>query len=622
MGRNQTLKIGSYKRMNKKKAIGNQPESEATEGTEKKRTTFEKYFMYASIFVLSFIYFYFYGNYVFFYQENLSLFVFSRDYLNQFTAKPGGLLEYAGNFLIQGYSSNMYGSILLSVTFVTIALIFYRINLKLLPERSFSLPFAALATCLLIAMQANINYLFHNNIGFLLTALYFMFSVSCERKSCRVLQFVLLPLFYYLTGAYSLIYLGMFLIYNVLKKRFLVPVILVAIFCLTLLFFKNLVFFQPWFDLFYYPLPVKDYFIHPVILLVFFLFFVLYPAIFIITDSSIKIDENKKRIYNLSFITITILVAVFLLSKIYSKNSADLFQLERKFLARDWDGVVRYQEKIQSRNPVAQFYYNIALSEKGLLCDRMFFAPQDFGTMSISIPWNSAISMNKMFRGVYFYYTIGLINETHRWAFESMVIQGYRPENIKLLIKTNLINGHYKIAGKYIHVLKQTLKYRQLAMHYEKMLDNPELIKSDPELGEKVNLKPGDNFIVTIRNPHRNILSLLQSNPANRKAFEYNMAWMLLDKNIEGVAKDLYRLKDLNYNRIPRHIEEALLIYRTVVGPFIDLNQFSISKETETRLARYKSAASGIVRSGQSVGAMLQKEFKNTYWYYFDFVKH
>jgi len=367
-------------------------------------------YLRGSILLSPFFYFYFYGNYVFFYQENLSLFVFSGDYLSQFTVKPGGLLEYAGNFLIQGYFSNLYGELLLSVILVTISLVFYKINLKLLPGRSFSLPFAGLSTCLLISMQANINYLVHNNIGFLLAALYFLFSISCEKKSCKVLQFIILPMFYYLTGAFAWIYLGMIIIYNILKKQFLPPIILVAIAGLTLLFFKNIVFLQPWFELLYYPLPLKDNFIHPVILLVFFLFFILYPAIFVITDSSIKITDGKRRIFDLSFFTITLLVTIFLLSKVYNKDSADLFKLERKFFARDWDGVIKYQENIRSRNPVAQYYYNIALSEKGLLCERMFFAPQDFGTMSISFPWNPEISMNKMFRGVYFYYTIGLIN--------------------------------------------------------------------------------------------------------------------------------------------------------------------------------------------------------------------
>ncbi len=42
-------------------------------------------------------------------------------------------------------------------------------------------------------------------------------------------------------------------------------------------------------------------------------------------------------------------------------------------------------------------------------------------------------------RGGYFYYTIGMINEAHRWAFENMVMKGLSPEGLKMLIKTEII---------------------------------------------------------------------------------------------------------------------------------------------------------------------------------------
>lgn len=47
----------------------------------------------------SFGYFCFIGNYILFFQEIQSLFVFSGEYLHKYMAKPGGLLEYAAKFL-------------------------------------------------------------------------------------------------------------------------------------------------------------------------------------------------------------------------------------------------------------------------------------------------------------------------------------------------------------------------------------------------------------------------------------------------------------------------------------------------------------------------------------------
>ena len=305
------------------------------------------------------------------------------------------------------------------------------------------------------------------------------------------------------------------------------------------------------------------------------------------------------------------------MSRNYSKDTAEAFFLEKMFFEHDWDGVIRHQEENQYKNLVSQYYYNTALSENGMMCERMFFAPQDFGSNGIMIPWSSEISMNRIFRGVYFYYSIGLINEVHRWAFESMVIQGYRPENIKLLIKTNLINGHYKVAEKYIGILKRTLRYRGLASRYEAMVKDPELIKSDPELGEKLKLKPHDDFLVRIRNPEENIISLSRSNPANRKAFEYKMAYFMLNNDIEGVVNEVDRLAELGYTKIPRHIEEAVLLFEAAHGPLQGMGSLKISDETESRFSKYILTMT-MDRPRSAGGNGIEKDLRSTYWYYLD----
>ncbi len=65
-----------------------------------------------------------------------------------------------------------------------------------------------------------------------------------------------------------------------------------------------------------------------------------------------------------------------------------------------------------------------------------------------------------------------MINEAHRWAYENMIIKGLNPEGLKMLIKTELINGNYKTASKYISVLKKAPFYRSEAKAYESLLFN------------------------------------------------------------------------------------------------------------------------------------------------------
>ncbi len=578
------------------------------------------YLFSVSVFILSVVCFGLFFNYVFFYQENQALFVYTFDYLSRFALKPGGMLEYAGSFITQGFFSNLYGAVVVSVFLAAITLVYCKIAAVLINKYLFPLLMAAIAACLLILIHTNLNYLIHNSLGFLLNGLYFLFTISPGRRNTRITVFIFFPFFYYLTGAFALIYLGMFISYHLFRQELPVTMLILLIAGVTFVIFKSIISLQPWLNLLYDPLPGKDYFIRPWLLWLFLLFFVLYPAL-VLAAGNIKIKREFAALFPLVSSGIVILLTVFMLSRIYKHDNAVLFNIERMFFSADWNGVIRLQEKHRLRSPVAQYYYNIALSEKGLLCDRLFFGPQDYGTGSISIPWNSQISMTKIFRGVYFYYSIGLINEAHRWAFESMVVQGFHPENIKMLIKTNLINGHYKIAAKYIHVLKKTFHYRKLAMKFEKMLSDPGLIRSDPELGEKIRLKPNDDFIIRIRNPEMNIISLSESNPHNKKAFEYKMAWRMLEKDVEDVVGDLRTLVGLNYSRIPRHIEEALVIYRVVFGQFSDLNLVAISSDTEARFSRYGSVLVPVSGKKLPAGTAVPVELRNTYWYYLDFKK-
>jgi len=580
---------------------------------------YENFLPPIAIFFLSWFYFYFFGNYVFFYQENLLLFIFSTDFISRFISIPGGMLDYAGKFLTQFYFNDLMGSIILSSLFLIIAAVINKINKKLNLNNSLNILLSVLVPCILILTQTNINFLVHNTLGFLSVLTCFWFYISSEKRFVRYLIFFLFPVSYWLTGAYALILGGMFAVHSILNRKLIDVLIISIIAGLSLFVSKELLFITTWNELIYYPLPLKGYFNSPAILFSLLSLFVLYPGVTFVLKL-IKIKPDSPGRFSLAALVFPLVITIVLVSKIHRKDVSDLFKLERMFFSGDWMSVINQHEKEQSNNLTAQYYYNTALAESGLLCERLFYGSQDFGSNSISIPWNSQIPMIQMFRGVYFYYSIGLINEAHRWAFESMVSQGYRPENIKLLIKTELINGHYKTAEKYIYLLKRTIHYRKLAKKYESMLNNPELIRSDAELGEKINLKPKDNFIVRIRDPYINISSLLEANPDNKRAFEYKMAWLMLEKNLKGLSEELYRLPELKYTKAPRHIEEAVLFIKSnnfLTHP--ELNKLKISIETESGFSEYISLLMKHPSDISLVKSAIPANLRNTYWYYLDF---
>jgi hypothetical protein len=580
------------------------------------------YLAFALIFIISNLYLYLFGDYLFFYQENISLFVFSSQYLHQFVVKPGGLLEYAANFLVQGYFNTLYGSMILSAIISLLLLVIARINKRLSPGRSMSLLLILGPSWLLLLMQINFNWFMRNNLGFLLATIYFLLSILPGKKRKRFFTLALFPLFYYFAGAFAWIYLGMYTIYSLVYEkgmlRYFYPAFLLIIAGLSIIVCREVIFLQPLEVILLSPFSLRDQFMHPGILYVLIGFIVLFPLLVKLL-SFVKMENQKDGAISLLSVLVVFITGVFLLSRLYDPRLANLFQLEKSVYEQDWDAVIEHQESVRLSNVVAQYYYNLALSEKDQLCDRMFFGPQDFGPRALIIAWDAKAGTNNIARGVYFYYAIGLINEAHRWAYESMVAQGYRPENMKLLIKTDLINGHYRMAEKYIHILKSTFHYRVWAEKYEAMLYRPDLIGSDPELGEKLKLMPKEDFSIRIRNPQTNIPPLLQGNPDNKKAFEYMIAWFLLEKNIGMVINEVQRMKEMSYTRIPKHIEEALIVYNTInIGMMPDLGGLLISEETIKSFRQYELFANPFTGFQPPNRKEMPKSIRGTYWFYLD----
>jgi hypothetical protein len=187
-----------------------------------------------------------------------------------------------------------------------------------------------------------------------------------------------------------------------------------------------------------------------------------------------------------------------------------------------------------------------------------------------------------------------------------------------MLIRTELINNNFRIAERYLNVLKKTLRYRSWTHRYEKFLFNPDLIKSDPELGEKIKLMPEEDFFI-LTSENKNIDQFLKSSPLNRKAFEYKMARLLLEKDLIAVAEEVKNMKSKGYTSIPRHIDEAIVAYRNFSNAIPDLGGLSSNPDTEKRFAGYAQLIHKYNGNKSLIEKNLNKREMNTFWYYLQF---
>ena len=568
------------------------------------------------IFTLSFVYFQWFGSGIFFHQENKSLFIFSFDYLGKYANKPGGLLVYAGNFLTQGYFSTTYGSLLNSILFILICLILRSVLNRFSQKDSTGLFLMILLPLVLLVCQANYNYYIFHTLGFITAALWFYASITVRKKGFRITLLFLFPLFYYIAGTFALIFLGMYFLYFYLFEngtdRYVYPLIQLTVSIITLLLFYKILFLQPFKTILYHPLIVNEYSRFTIPLLIAGALFVLYPLL--IRLSGIMRFKRIEGFMTTGTIFILFPATIFFLAGQNNPVLEGIMKTEKLFIDRQGDKIISHFEKYPSTNIIEQFYYNLSLSERARLCDRMFFTRQSSGPMSLSLEGNR----EQAARTMYYYYTIGLINEAHHLAFELMVRNGYSPENIKMLIKTELLNNNFKVAERYLNVLKKTLRYRSWADKYEKFLFSPELLKADPDLGEKIMLMPKEDFFI-LTSEIKNTDQFIKSSPFNRKAFEYKMARLLLEKDLIAVAEEIKNMKSRGYTSIPRHIDEAVVAYRNFAKLLPDMGELSSDPETEKRFAGYVQLINKYNGNKSLIEKSINKKERNTFWYYLQF---
>jgi hypothetical protein len=186
-----------------------------------------------------------------------------------------------------------------------------------------------------------------------------------------------------------------------------------------------------------------------------------------------------------------------------------------------------------------------------------------------------------------------------------------------MLTKTSIISGDSIIAQKYLNPLSQSLFYRKWAKQNNIYLSHPELAMNDHEISRNYNLPVHSDFV---SNPNNlNLEDLLFNHPENKMAYEYLMASLLLDKNLDKFVRMVPMLKDYGYTRIPIHFEEALLFYNSYENKEIIPEGFSFQPETIRRFQDYATILWTYRNYPDKAETLLEQKYGKTYWFYLQF---
>jgi hypothetical protein len=566
---------------------------------------------YLLFFLVSFIYFSFFAGYIFFYQEKSFLFLTTFDFLKESLHQPGGLLVYSGKFLVSLYFYPVAGAFLVSLIISGIVYLMASVIRNLYAGDTKVLP--VLTGILLFWLHTNYRYQLFNSLGLLLEIATFWFAIKYLKGWIAV---AIAPLVYFVTGGFSLVYFLMLSFHFIISKEKHGWIRFAVLWALNLLLFyvsAEFLFYQTAETLLMFPFSTEAtgsqiYIFGAVVALV-----SLIPLLALI---KIRIRLLKKDW--MSFL-VPLILSAFILAFIayqrYDVKTKKYFRVEQLFFDNKPSEVISYNLANPSNNILTGFLNNIALSETGRLDDQLFCFPQSKDGQTLFLKWEMIGEILRC--GGYFYYTVGMINEAHRWAYENMVMEGITPEGLKMLIRTELINGNHNMAAKYVSELKRTLFYKSDAAKFEKLLFRDDLIDADPDLGAKRKIRLQKDFFVVTGDPLINIERILATDTLNRKAFDYKMALLLLRKDYAGISKEVPRIIRFYGSSIPVHIEEALVVLKELNnrGLRITGNPY-INPKTEIAFRQYLETFQRYNNDPKLAEPSLRKQFGKTFWYY------
>lgn len=286
--------------------------------------------------------------------------------------------------------------------------------------------------------------------------------------------------------------------------------------------------------------------------------------------------------------------------------------------AGDWDAILQ-DPAAHYNNPILTNMVNMALSGKGTLLEDMFAYPQN-GPMSLLAADEENLQVVPLLQIIsQIHYHFGNVACAQNLGFDAFVGQRYgNPTMLKMLVKTNLACGAYDVAEKYIARLEKTWRYSDWAKGMRGFLRNDAAVENDPELGTKRRDLPLEYSFLFTHGLYKEMQDILEANPSDRVARDYQLALLLLIKNVSGVRSFVEtRYGTPVLPELPSLVQQALIV-ASEDDPDWCLSH-GVSQEVMDRFARFRERYSAAVRGGESPDRILRREFGSTYWYYYLF---
>ena len=276
-------------------------------------------------------------------------------------------------------------------------------------------------------------------------------------------------------------------------------------------------------------------------------------------QKSLQKLQQSKVVIVLSYVLV-IVASWFGIKVSFDEMTYDLIDYDFLVRTEQWDKIIEKAEKKPATTPLSVSCVNLALSQKGMLADRLFEFYQNGGEglfPTFTRDMISPVSTAEIF------FRLGMVNDAERYMFEAQeAIPNYRKSArlTRRIIECEIINGNYKVAAKLLRRLQKTLYYGNWANQTMALLGNEKAINRHPIYGKlrKYREKKQD-FLFSDREMDQMLGLLFLNDNHNRMAYEYLMCYELLQRDMEKFMQYYPLGRYVGYDHIPRTFQEILI---------------------------------------------------------------
>jgi len=525
------------------------------------------------------------------YQEQLQMFLFDSDYFCARMAEPGGFARYIAEFLVQFYNGVVIGALILALLYMLVQRLTWRL---MKTERGYYLLSFIPVIILWYAMgDENVMLTYVVALVLAMAAALGWRRLSCALWMKWVLALVLIPVLYWLLGP-------VMLLVAVLMWQLSVAIPAV-VYALALMLLSA--HYQPFpmsriiLGISYYRVPeVIPYSLMAILL-----------VIVLLSLFSRKLPQPKRWMVYAQAVVVAMLLLVP--QKFgFDTRKYDLIEYDHLVRVNDWNSIIRKAEQQMPDLPMSVSATNLALGMTNQLGERAFDFYQR-GTQGLLPKFERNFATSQLTGEIYFH--LGLVNTAQRLAFEAMeAIPNYNKSArvVKRLAETNLINGQYEVARKYLQMLEKTIFYRPWAQRTMAMLGDEKAINAHPLYGTLRQYRLQEDLLFSERELDKICGQLFMHNPLNMMAAQYLLMMPLLDKDVPRFMQYVQAVQNrIQYN--PRSCQEAIAF------AFMQQSQQPPQGIVSPLVLQQLNDFSRIYSAGGKDAPGLQ-QFRNTVWYY------